>query len=81
MEDNSSVKEEEKNAEESLKSNEISESPKMLETAKYGRNYHLNKAMAVQGMHLFNTAVSHFSEILKRRRKKVWMDKFFLRVA
>ena len=62
---------EEKKAEESLTSDEIREMCKMWETVQnFVEKHHLNKAVAVQAMNLFNdNAMSHFREILKRRQK------------
>ena len=45
-------------------------------------NHHLNKAVAVQAMNLFNDSASlHFYEILKRRQKQVSLDRFLVKVA
>ena len=44
--------------------------------------HHVNKAVAVQAMNLFNdNAMSHFQEILKRRQKQVSLDRFLVKFA
>ena len=79
----SSTEQEKKTAEESLTSDEIREMCKMWETVQnFVEKHHLNKAVAVQAMNLFNdNAMSHFREILKRRQKYVSLDRFLVKVA
>ena len=62
MEEISSAEEEDKKAEESLTSNEIREMCTIWETVQnFVEKHHLNKAVAVQAMNLFNdNAMSHF---------------------
>ena len=78
----SPAEEEEKKAEESVTSSEIREMCKMWETVQnfVGKN-RSHKAVAVRAMHLFNKAMSHFREILKRRQKQVSLDRFLIKAA
>ena len=52
----------------------------MGNSAKFCRKHHLNKAVAVRAINLFNdNAMSHFCEILKRSQKQVSLDRFLVK--
>ena len=78
-----SAKEEEEQVDESLTSNEVREMYKMWETVQnFVEKHHLNKAVTVQTINLFNdNAMSHSCEILKRRQKQVSLDRFLVKAA
>ena len=83
MEVSSSAEEEEKKVEKSLTSNEIRKMCKIWETLQsFVENHHPNKAVAVWMMNLLNNnAVSHFHEVLNRKRKQVSLDRLLVKVA
>ncbi|PNF39976.1 hypothetical protein B7P43_G15949 [Cryptotermes secundus] len=48
--------------------------------ASYIEKHHRNKAMAMHATNLFNNAVLHFHQILKRRQKQMSLDSFLVKM-